>query len=260
MRETQSRRTFLGVGLGSAAPLLLGTPLLQAAERQLPAGRPQAGEEVLDFVRDEALRIYHRARRAIQATGRVPVDQLHALSAQVGLLDAYTVAHGDDQRFDRELRQALEGDGRDAMVVRMQEAYRSVQERVGVEMGLALPAEPDFARASTAIDALQKHGLRRTLQAARYYAEQEARRGERPVGLPAAIPVVHRQKPGDDFGGYPVPPDGGPWTCNDATVLLDALGIALAFAAVCGGEAFAMVMAPVYAIFVLVTDVACMSR
>lgn len=261
MREKQSRRTFLEVGLGCAAPILLGTPLLEAAGRRLAAGQAAggAGDEVLGFVRGEVVRIYHRSRLAVEATGRVPADQVRALSAQVGLLDAYIASRAEDRRFDEQLRQCLRRDGRDATAQRLGEAYRSVQERLGAEDGVMLPPEPDLARTSAALQMLEKRGLRRTLQAVRQYAEQEARRGERPGVHPAAIPVAARQKPGDDFGGYPVPPDGGPWTCNDATVLLDAFGIALAFAALCGGEAFALVMAPVYAIMILVKDIACMA-
>lgn len=257
MEERQSRRVFLGVGLGCAAPLLLGMPLAETMDRtrQRPAPRGATDDAVLEHLRAEALRNYHVTRAAADGPGGVPGEPLRALGAHLGLLDAYLVGKGHDRRLDGDLRRRVAREGRDAAAQRLLDEYGAVRQAVeGHDGGVRLPAPPDFTTAVAAVEFLEKRGLGRSTKLLRQWSELEAKRADRAGGRPAGRRAA-RQKPGDDFGGYPEP--NVSFGCEQLAILIDSYCLAAALAALVGGWPIAEVFAVIAATLTMVRDLSC---
>jgi hypothetical protein len=163
-------------------------------------------------------------------------------------------------RFDEDVRRRVRRDGRDATVQRLCDAYRAFRDAASAQNDVPMPAEPDFARGAVALDLLEKQGLRRTARFVRQWAEREARRADRATAPAVAMPMAARQKPGDDFGGYPIPPDGGGFTCDDMTIVVDLIVAAMSIFAITGNEAMALALGAIGAFVALAKDMACIPR
>jgi hypothetical protein len=257
MREKQSRRSFLGVGIGCAAPLLLGTQVVEAAGRVLSA-RPQAAPEdpILAHLHAEALRNYRRARAAAGEIGALGGEALRTLAGNAGLLQAYLAGKGQDGRLDAALRQRVGREGRDATTMHLVESYRGVRELVWTSDEVNLPGELDFARAAAALDIVLRKGARRATRLLRQWAEWEAIRADRASGRARPFPVVLGQKPGDDFGGYPDPEFEG-WSCGEVTIMLDVMEMVVGGLAMEGEIACAGVLGLLCAAGELIKDAVC---
>lgn len=254
MREGQSRRTFL-VGLGCAAPGLLGTPVAAAATRVFAARAvPPPPDPILEYLHREAVQTYRQTRAAMEDTGRIPGEHVRALAREVGLLDAYLVGKGGDVRFDDDLGLRLGREGLDATVVAITDGYRSLRETLGAHEGIVLPAEPEFAGASAAVTIMRRKGIRRTLRLVRKWAEWEAAQADRAGGRTTRVRVL-AQKPGDDFLGYSEGEIEG-LSCSEMGLMLDAMGVMVAILA-CMGDPAAAPLGAIYAAASMVKNMAC---
>lgn len=257
MRERQSRRTFIGVGLGCAAPLLLGTPLAEAASSVFTGQTgAKSNDPVLAHLRREALQAYRRARASVDETGRIPGEHLRALGANIGLAQAYLAGKGDDVRADESLRLRVGRDGRDAVVLKLTDGYRGLRENLKAQDRVILPAEPDFASAGAALDFLQQAGVRRTTRLLRQWALHQAARADRADGRMTRIPVVLGQKPGDDFLGYSEA-EIDDITCHDVSLMVDSIMLAAALFVITGQIALAELFGVVGASAQLAMDITC---
>ena len=256
MGETPSRRTFLGVGLGCAAPVLLGTSLAEAASRVLPAltARPPA-DPVLEHLRQQALGQYRHAHDAVEATGRVPGEQLRATAANIGLLRAYAHAHRHDVAADAMLRERRRRDGREATTAAVLERYAIIRRDMEEREGILLPEEPDTARAGLALDALAGAGCARVAGLAGRWAAWQARRADA-AGLAFARPAALGQKAGEDFYGWPMDETAPDLGCGDLQILLDEVllaGVIMAFI----DPPLALAIEAIGAVLMLIKDIAC---
>lgn len=258
MRQRSSRRVFLGVGLGCAAPLLLRTPWLDAAGVALARPPQGPGEDaILERLRIEALGNYRRARETASATGRVTGEQLRGIAAHAGLLQAWLSAKEADTRLDEALRGRVQREGRDATTLALTQRYGQVREQFAAKHGLDLPQPPDFAAASIAVDVLRRKGVKHTTALLARWVRWEARRADRAAGAtqPTQRPASVMQKPGDDFGGYPDPNFN--FTCQDASIMVHILALCAALAMVSGLPQAAEILGLLVAAVELALSAAC---
>lgn len=255
MRQKHSRRTFLGVGIGCAAPLVLTAPLARVVARGTSAARgTPADDPLLDHLRIEAFRNYRRARAWAGQTGAIPGSHLRSVASQIGLLEGYMAGRGDDRHLEEVLRQRVASDGPEGAVWSLGDSYSALKESLSLHEGVTLPDAPDAGRGAAALEVLQRRGVRRATRVLRQWFEQEAARAETAAGRGTVIPV--RQKPGDDFLG---PDDYREirLTCDDINVLIDIIWLIVAVAVVAGLGTVAEIYGIVAAAASLARSIAC---
>jgi hypothetical protein len=238
MRQQHDRRRFLQVGLGCAAPLLLTTPVVQAARslaRQVP---PVASDPVLDFLRSEARRNYRRIRAAAETRRQVAGEEYRATASHLALIQAYLQDKGQDARFDQDLRRRIRREGRDATALAVSESYRQWREASGALADLA-PKALDFATAGDAVDVLHKKGVRWATGVLRLWTLDQGRRADHVEGVAVPVPVALRQKPGDDFLGFGESGDWQAVNCGNVGNIINAWWVVVAFIAVVGAAPLA---------------------
>jgi hypothetical protein len=185
------RRTFLGVGLGCAVPLIVGTGLGRAGI--LPVRQDGGGSDaVWGHIASEAW----RASREMQGP----------------------LGPRDDRRLDEEVRRLVRERGRDAAA---REVVSRCQDDPGIpRLGRGRAMTPDAVRMATCLDELVARGCARSLRSRRASLEQLAAVLDRTaIATPGRVVPAAGQKPGDDIGGYPeVPP--GPGFCDMLACLI----------------------------------------
>jgi hypothetical protein len=236
------RRTFLSLGVGCVIPLLVGEATAKAAEGLAARQVQGMTDPVMDHIHREVMRAY----RGVRGSGGIRGEHVRALGANVVLLGAHLQGNKEkeDARLDAFLRRRIRDKGREATAQELSATYRELAAGLSVQQGVTSRLELEDTATRTALDVLVAHGAVGTLR--RYEAglqrlaaeidQAMMTRGARPV------PVAVRQKPGDDFLGYP-PPDGSGCTFLDGAI--HGLALEAAIFGLMGfiGAAFALAVA-----------------
>jgi hypothetical protein len=242
------RRAFLRVGAGCAVPLLAGGMVASgrlggSAEAGAPAPTGQdAVDPVLAHIEQELARTYHAMRGPAGIRG----EHVRSLAGHLELVGVCLESNRAAARAEAAIRRRLAEHGRDATVQDSLTAYDRLLEDLALQHGIAPGRSPEAARLAAALDAVAAKGLRLNLRGHSARLNRLATEVDRARAMrdATASPVLVRQKPGDDFGGYPeIPPGAGMTACEFLAWLEGYLGLVAAFLAVGLLELPAAVMA-----------------
>ncbi len=231
------RRAFLRVGAGCAMPLLAGGVLasrgLARAEEGTVPGAPvgqDAVDPVLAHVEQELARTYHAMRGPTGVRG----EHVRTIAANLDLVAACLESSRAAPRAEAAIRRRLGEHGLDATARDGRAAYDRLLDDLARQHGIAPGRPPEIARLSAALDTIGADGLRLKLHGHRTRLNRLAAEIDRAGAMPdaKANPLLVRQKPGDDFMGYPeIPPRAGMTACEFLMWLqlyLDLVAISLA--------------------------------
>jgi hypothetical protein len=124
--------------------------------------------------------------------------------------------------------------GRDATAREGRAAYDRLLDDLALQHGIAPGRSPEIARLADALDTIRADGLRLKLGGHRTRLNRLATDIDRAWATrdATARPLLVRQKPGDDFMGYPpIPPSAGMTPCEALALLeiyLEVAAVALA--------------------------------
>lgn len=145
MSEGQSRRNFLGVGLGCAAPLLLATPLGAAGTRVLAAASlaktgasSKDDDPVAQHILDEILAVDRLAK-----SGKLRGEDVRSVAANLRFLSVHLRSKGSDKKIDSMLQRLVRDNGPEATTQQALHAYARLGEKLRADHGVALPEFAD---------------------------------------------------------------------------------------------------------------------
>jgi hypothetical protein len=244
------RRTFLGVGIGCAAPLLIGS--VAGASGAVLAARPGIGgtEHVCEHAARELLRV-HAALRGPQG---VRGEHVRAIGTNLELMAACVASHGRD--IDGELRARVHDRGEQAVLAELQ-SRRGEVVALAEKHGIAFRPCTDADQASRALSALVEDGVADTLRGGRLVLNRLGNRLDRQAR--GVVPAALRQKPGDDIGGAWSPTNfhDAVFNCGQLDMLGVWLGLAAGILAVAGQEGEAAIVALIAAIVQAMSAMVC---
>ena len=204
------RRTFIGVGMGCAVPLLAGAGLVSkggllasgGAARE-PRGAP---DRIWDHIASEAWRTSQEAQGIMGARG----EHVRRLASQLDLfavsLDARSISHDLDDELSRRLRE----EGRESVAADIIQRHREFTGGRRASRG-GFERQLDPAALADCLDRLNARGAVPSLRSKRGALERGAMRLDRDArdsGGQVRQVTAAGQKPGDDFlpPGYPDSP------------------------------------------------------
>ncbi len=230
------RRAFLRVGAACAMPLLAGG-VLAARGRSREAGTVALGsvgqdavDPVLAHLEQELVRTYHAMRGPAGVRG----EHVRSLAANLELVGVCLDSHPAISRASAVIRRRIAERGCDAMAQEGLAAYGRLTAELSVQHGITPGPPPDAATVAGVLDRIAVSGLRVNLRGHRARLNGLAMELDRAGALRGGIAsaVLIRQKPGDDFMGYPeTPPGAGISLCEFLAWLegyLSLVGIVLA--------------------------------
>jgi hypothetical protein len=240
------RRAFLRVGAGCAVPLLAGGVLASRALAQAAAPDPvgqDAVDPVLAHLERELARTYHAMRGRAGIRG----EHVRSLAANLELagvcLDSRPAAAGAAAG----IRRRIANRGRDATVQEGLAAYDRLAEALSLQHGITPGQPPDAVRLAGVLDRVAVSGLRFKIRGHKSHLNRLAAAIDRaePIRGAKASPLQIRQKPGDDFMGYPEERSAfdGMSPCELIGWLQDYLQVLAVLLALVGMEAAAAVFA-----------------
>jgi len=260
--QRTGRRAFLRVGAGCAVPLLAGGVLAtrgmaRAEETAAPGPIEQdAVDPVLAHVEQELSRTYHAMRGPTGVRG----EHVRTIAANLDLVGACFESGRAAARPDTAIRRRLAEHGRDATVRDGLAAYDRLLEELALQHGI-VPGRPlDAARLAAALDTVAADGCRLQIgghraRLHRLAAEIDSARAKRAA---IAHPRLLRQKPGDDFMGYPeIPPGNGTSMCEFLLLLEAYLGLVAVAFALGGLEVPAGIVAMLGIVVGLIQELSC---
>jgi hypothetical protein len=234
------RRTILSLGVGCAVPLLIGGTMGEASDVTAKVQGQPPSDQVADHISREVTRVYHGIRSAAEIRG----EHVRTLAVNLDLLGAHAQGRKDDARVDATLRRRIRDRGREATVEELRARYGDLAVGLSVQHGVMLRVAPDGPEAIAALDVLAGHGLIANLRGHKVGLHRLAAQIERAaMGRGAtAVPLAVRQKPGDDFLGFPANPESGSTTwCGFLSRVVICLGLEAALVGLCGlGQAAAV--------------------
>ncbi len=229
--QAPGRRTFLGVGIGCAAPILFGNGILGATSLLASSRAAGATDPVWDHIASEAWGIC----RAVHGSRGASGEHVRRLASGIDLFAVHLRGSGVEPLIDGDVRQRVREQGRESVALELVSRYRDAIERRAGAAGHAAGLVPEPGRVSRCLDELVSVGMVKSLRSRRPSLEREAARLDRDMlarsgmARPANLPG---QKPGDDFLGYPeVPP---PDLCELLQFIVVACTVATAVLAAAG--------------------------
>ena len=205
------RRAFLRAGAGCALPLLAGSVLatrgVTTRATGIPPARPipqDAVDPVLAHIEQELVRVYH----AMRGPSGVRGEHVRAIATNLELTATCLESHPAAARAEAAIRRQVAANGRDGAVRAGLMAHDQLVADLGLQFGIAPTPAPDAARLAEAIDRIVAGGLRLGLRGHRARLNRLAAMIDRDEASRAAkaSPLNVRQKPGDDFLGFPEQP------------------------------------------------------
>jgi hypothetical protein len=236
------RRAFLRVGAGCAMPLLAGGVLAargpsRADEAAAPG--PNVGQDgidpVLAHIEEELARTYHAMRGPAGVRG----EHVRTIAANLELVGVCLESSRAGARAAAAIRRRLAERGRDATVQDSLTAYDRLLEDLALQHGIAPGRLPEAAQLAAALDTVAAKGLRLNLRGHRARLHRLATEVDRAGAMrdAKASPLLVRQKPGDDIGGYPeISPGAGMTLCDFLAWLEAYLGLVAVIMAMSGLE------------------------
>jgi hypothetical protein len=257
------RRAFLRVGAGCAVPVLaagvLATRGLARAAETAAAG-PVVGQDAVDpvlaHVEQELSRTYHAMRGPTGVRG----EHVRTIAANLDLVGACLESGRAAARADTAIRRRLAEHGRDATVRDGLAAYDRLLEDLALQHGIAPGRPPEAGRLATALDTVAADGLRLQLRGHRARLHRLAAEIDRAGATreAQARPLLVRQKPGDDFMGYPeIPPGDGMTVCEFLFWLEAYLGLIAVGFAIGGLEVPAALLAMLGIVVGVIQELSC---
>lgn len=227
-----NRRTFLGLGVGCAVPLLIGGTMGDASPAVARTSGQPSADPVMDHINRELMRVYREMRGAASIRG----EHVRTLAGHLDLLGAHLHGRKDDGRVDAAIRRRLREKGREATAQELVAGYGDLAAGLSAQYGMVWHGIPDQIGAGAALDVLAAQGIVATLRGHRVGLHGLAAAIDRAAAARGAGPVVIalRQKPGDDFLGYPQPPDPGMTWCDFVELALRCLELEAGVLAVLG--------------------------
>ena len=214
------RRAFLRVGAGCAMPLLAGGVLAArgvSRPDEAAAPGPIVGQDgvdpVLAHVQHELARIYHAMRGPAGVRG----EHVRTVAAHLDLVGVCLESGRVAPRAEAAVRRRLAEHGRDATVRDGLAAYDRLLDDIAQQHGIAPGRPPEPALLAAGLDRIATDGLRLQIHGHRTRLYRLAAEIDRAGAMPGAeaSPLLVRQKPGDDFLGYPeIPPGAGMTLCE----------------------------------------------
>jgi hypothetical protein len=229
------RRAFLRVGAGCALPLMAGVlsegrgMAASVVPGQEPTGQDST-ELVLTYAQEELARTYHAMRGPAGIRG----EHVRSLAANLELTGVCLESSRAAARVEAAIRRRLAEHGRDATIQDGLTAYNGLLEDLAAQHGVVPGRSPEAARLAAMLDAVAADGLRLHLRAHRARLNRLATERDRigAVRGAKASPMLVRQKPGDDFLGYPeISPGAGMTLCEFLMMLqmyFELVAVALA--------------------------------
>jgi hypothetical protein len=194
------RRAFLAMGVGCALPLAVGAGIVKAGGLARPLQDGAAPDPIWDYIAAEASRLAEEVRGPLGVRG----EHLRRLAAQLDLAVVHLRGRGEDRQVDDEVRRLLRERGRYAAALDVIDARRTGARRPDRRPVRSL--EPDVEKMARRLEHLGSKGTVKSLRAHRAPLERLAAQLDRELAERTGRPVTVRQKPGDDFGGFPPPP------------------------------------------------------
>jgi hypothetical protein len=219
-RETDGsvpdRRTFLGVGLGCAVPLVAGLGPVMGGRLVHEAQEAVAPDSVFEHLAAEVWRTGHEVHLANGVRG----EHLRRLAGHLDMFAVHLRARKDDELLDEGIRRAVREHGREALVQRVSQLYQGDAAEWGAPLGRVRRLDPPVT--ARVVEHMQARGAVATLRAHRGALEKLARTldATRTVCDSTTATLASGQKPGDDFLGY------GEMRDYDGCTMLKALAMA----------------------------------
>lgn len=255
------RRAFLRAGAGCALPLVAGVMsesrgiAASAAPRREPI-RQDSTEAVLTHVQQELARTYHAMRGPAGVRG----EHIRLLAANLDLIGVCLQSGNDDSRADAALRERIGENGRDAATDEYLASYDELAVEVNLQYGVVPRGGRNRSRAPAVLDSVAVRGVVSTVRGHKAALNRLAAAIDRAetVRGAGARPLAVRQKPGDDFLGYPpgsVFDDAS--MCQQLEALQIAVELTAAVLALVGGGTAAAALALAAVILGLVMFISC---
>lgn len=247
------RRTFLGVGIGCAAPLLIGS--VAGASEAMLAERPGIGGT--DHVCEHAARELLRVHAALKGPQGVRGEHLRAIGGNLELMAACVASHAQD--VDGELRARVHERGEQAVLAELRSRRHEIV-ALSEKHGIALRPYSDADQASRGFSALVEDGVGDALRGGRLVLNRLGNRLDREGRGALVMPAALGQKPGDDIGGSW---NNGAWSgdlvfnCGQLDMLGIWLQLAAAILCVAGQEPEAAIVALIAAIVQALSAMVC---
>ncbi len=221
------RRAFLRVGAGCAMPLLAGGVLASrglARAEETAAPGPIVGQDAVDpvlaHVEQELARTYHAMRGPAGVRG----EHVRTIATNLDLVAACLESSRAAAQAETAIRRRLAEHGLDATARDGLAAYDRLLEDLVLQHGIAPGRSPEIARLTNALGTIGADGLRLKIRGHRTRLNRLAAEIDRAGAMrdAQARPQLVRQKPGDDFMGYPeIPPRAGVTPCEFLRVAPD---------------------------------------
>jgi hypothetical protein len=200
------RRGFLRAGAGCALPLLAGGMLTSRGLAEgVDAGAAPADRDpsdpVLTHVQQELARTYHAMRGPAGIRG----EHVRSLAANLDLIGVCLQSAGSTTRADAALRRRIAEKGREATAEECLAAYDELAVEVSLQFGAISRSGRDPSHAAAAVDSVAARGIVSTVRGHKAVLQRLAASIDRADMMRGATvrPLAVRQKPGDDFLGYP---------------------------------------------------------
>jgi hypothetical protein len=259
------RRAFLRVGAGCALPLVAGGALAsrglaRSAEAAAPGPTGQdAVDPVLAHIEQELARTYHAMRGPAGVRG----EHVRSLAANLELVGVCLQARKDDVRAEAAIRRRIEDKGRDETAQECLAALDDLSADIAVQHGIVRRTTCEPARVAAALDAVAAKGLTFNVRGHKAVLNRLAAAIDREEMMRGgkAVPLVVRQKPGDDFLGYPeLSVLNGMTLCDQLEAMQFALSFLAAFLAIVTEGAAAGVLALIAILLDLVKLTPCKDK
>jgi len=249
------RRRFLRLGLGCAVPLAFGGVVRAAGEGLPEVAAQAAGDPVLEHVGQELLRVYHVMRGPVGIKG----EHVRVLATNLDLLGAHLNERKLGARADSALRRRLHERGPEAVARDLGPKWSDLRTALGAQYGVAPVADLETTRSAAVMGGLAAQGVVASLRGARAPLFRLAAGFDRPAPRPGSRPVLVSagQKPGDDFLGYPEPPQPFASWCEALTALLDSIQLTAAVLVMVGAPEAAAALCITGAVLQELKDALC---
>lgn len=195
------RRTFLGIGVGCALPLLVGGALRTVDAGTLLSTNQPPNDHVFEHVQRELLAACQSAKGPAGIRG----EHVRTVAVNLDLVGMHLHRTGHAARADRAFEARIRERGRGSVLQDLDAMWSEARNAITTRHGLAHVADLDPAVSLGAMDEVTAKGVVRTLRAPRVHLSRLAAWMDRPGGQVCPYPrmVTVGQKPGDDFLGYP---------------------------------------------------------
>jgi hypothetical protein len=227
------RRTFLGVGIGCALPLIVGPGLVGASGLLQPGQGADAADPIWDHIASEAWRTCQEVQGPMGVRG----EHLRRLGSQIDLFAVHLGGCGFDRKVDDEIGRLVRERGREGAAFEILDHHRGTPAVSRFVPRRRPKPDLDPEKVALCLDEMRGRGVVKTLRLRRGALERAAARLDRQIASTTgrALPAsMVGQKPGDDFPGLPEPQLTPEDICDMLRALVVACTVAMAMFTIAG--------------------------